>query len=566
MGAVLALLVALHAPGLGWGFFADDWGQRLALENPEAFETIRPWNLYDFGVAPGPGDPLFEEGVFPWWTDPGWKARFFRPVSSAVLRFDAFLFGRYAPAHHLMGLLWHGTFLFLAWRLFRAAGVGEGVALLALAWIGCEDGAAITVGWIANRNAVVEGVFTAAALLFALRARRGGRLGPGLAALLCAAPAAGSKESGIAAALGCALLFLWPLPREAYGERRRGLGLASLGVAVAHVGFLLLAGYGARCRFYPMPWTDPGAWLTNLAGLLAAGPISSVGPFPVDGLLLVPGGYWPLVLGCALLVLAVSRAWFRAMRSFPLGPPLAGFALAAVLPQAGAPPSDRLFYVAALGLGPVTATLAARLRGGSGRWGRRGAWVLGLSALPLSALMLVWRGNLMGAVSRDLSRAFEEAELDPRPPARRDVFFLQCPSVLAGLSPLAGWRFLRDEPNTRFHPLQFGRRGLVWTRSDARTFELESLDEPFLSSLFEGVFLTRSLPPVGARLRSFPFEVEVLEESPPRRIRVTCDEPLEAERFVFLAWSEGRWRRVAPPAIGGALELATCAPLAPGVP
>jgi len=175
VGLVLAFFVALHAPSLGWGFFADDWGQRLVLEQPAEHPTMRPWNLYDFGDAATTHDAYFEDAVFPWWTDANWKARFFRPVSSCVLWLDHALFGRSAPAHHAMGLAWHALFLLLAWRLFRALGLTPGLALLALALLALEDGAVMTVGWIANRNSVVEGVFTAGALLCALRARRSGR-------------------------------------------------------------------------------------------------------------------------------------------------------------------------------------------------------------------------------------------------------------------------------------------------------------------------------------------------------------------------------------------------------
>jgi hypothetical protein len=42
------------------------------------------------------------------------------------------------------------------------------------------------------------------------------------------------------------------------------------------------------------------------------------------------------------------------------------------------------------------------------------------------------------------------------------------------------WGFESDDEDLEFHLLQVGRRGLRWSRTEERTFEIESLDEPFL--------------------------------------------------------------------------------------
>lgn len=561
VGLVLALCVALHAPSLGWGFFADDWGQRLVLEQPEQHPTLRPWNLYDFGEVATTKDAYFEDAVFPWWTDASWKARFFRPVSSCVLWFDHALFGRFAPAHHAMGLAWHALFLLLAWRLFRALGLTSGLALLALAVLALEDGAGMTVGWIANRNSVVEGVFTAGALLCALRARQSGRMTSAFAALALALLAAGSKESGLAALLGCAL-FLGSGSRRAL----RLVGAASVLLALAYLAFLALAGYGVRCEFYPTPWGQPALWAQHVVGILCAGPLGTLGPFPVDALLLVPGGFWPLVVLCALGLALLARPWMRALRGLELGWILGLFALFSLLPQASAPPSDRLLYVPALGLAPISALMLVQLLCTASRWGRAAGWALVVSALPLSGLMLLARGSFMIGVSGDLNRVFLEAELERAPVTRRDVILLQSPSVLATLSPLAAWRYQTGERNTRFHALQLGRRGLRCTRIDERTLEIESLDQPFLELLFERVFLAGSPLPKGARYRTSAFECELLDDAPVARLRLRFEESLDAPRWEFLAWSDGRWRRTQVPRVGSPFVVAAGEPLRPLLP
>jgi hypothetical protein len=558
---VIALLVALHAASLGWGFFADDFGQRLVLEHPEQGGTMKRWNLYDFGDAASVRAEFPDDAIFPWWIDPAWKARFFRPVSSLVLWLDHEVFGRFAPGHHAAGLAWHALYLVLAWRLFRALGLGPGVALLALAVLGAEDGSVTTVGWVANRNSVVEGVFAAGALLLAVHGRAHGRRASLLGALACGVLAAGSKESGVAALLGCALVLGTARLR---GARVAG-ALAAL-LAAAHLAFLLLAGYGARSEFYPTPWGMPASWAQHLAGMLSAGALGTLSPFPVDALLLVPGGYWPMVTLCALGVALLARPWWRALRTLELGPHLAAFALLSVLAQASAPPSDRLLYVPALGLAPATAVLLARWI----RAGRRGArvlgWTLAALAVPLSALVLVARGRFMGGVAEDLRDVFLEAELQRDPPARRDVLVLQSPSVLASLSPLATWRWLTGDWHTRFHVLQFARRPLAWTRIDAHTFELESLGQPFLELLFERVFLAGTPRAPGPLPPGPALVAELLDVDPVRRVRFHLDEPLEAERWEFLVWRDGRWRAVAPPALGVRAVIDASEPLRPHMP
>jgi hypothetical protein len=286
----------------------------------------------------------------------------------------------------------------------------------------------------------------------------------------------------------------------------------------------------------------------------------------VDALVMTPGAFPVLVASGAVVLVLVARGWSRALRSLELGPHLALFAALALLPQASAPPSDRLLYVPALGLAPITALwLVAALGRERARRVRVGAWLVLLSALPLSGLVLVARGLFMGGVARDLNRVFLEAELEPAPAERRDVLLLSTPSVLVALGPLAGWRFHHDEPNTRFHALQFGRRGLRWTRLDERTFELESLDEPFLASLFEGVFRAGTPLARGQRFRTSAFELELLDGAP-RGLRLSTEQALEDPRYAFLAWIDGRWKRLEPPAIGAELRLETGQPLRPMLP
>jgi len=553
---VVVLGVLLHVQVLGFGFLADDWGQQLVLEQPIPGARLQPWNLYDFGTREDVARALGED-VLPWWTDPDWKARFFRPLTSLVLWLESALLGRNAPARHALGLLWHALYLALAWRLYRALGLGRGLALLALAVLAAEDGAGMSVGWFANRNSLLEGVAVAATGLCVLRARRTGRARDFGLALLFAACAFGAKESGLAAWFGCAAAW-WGLEPG----RGRRWALAALGCAGLALGYLFLAGYGTVSAFYPTPWGDPLRYGRHLVGLLSTTPAALLGPYPIDALEMVPGAF-PLLVGVgAGFLFLVRRPLGRALRELPAAPVLGLFALVSLGTQACALPSDRLLFVPALALAPCAAALLGELRRSGGR-ARHAGTALFVCAVPLSAVATLGREAMIAQLSRGLARVFEEAELERAPDGERDVLVLSSPTVLAMLSPRAGWSFTTGDTRTRFHPVQFTRRGLRLTRVDDHTLELESLDGPFLSTPFEGVFLGASGAPGPERRGHGAFTFERLA---PGRLRVRTRVPFEAPELRVLAWNGERWVVQALPASGETSELPAPAPLSPFVP
>lgn len=562
---VIVLGVAWHLPALRLGFLADDWGQQLTLEQPIAGSTMQPWSLYDFGSRATLVETFGDDSVLPWWTDPEWKARFFRPLTSVVLWGESELFGRDGPARHALGLLGQAAFLALAWRFFLALGLGRGLALLALAVLACEDGSQMSVGWLANRNSLLEGLACAGALWVALLAReRGGGARFGLA-LGLGALAFGAKESGLAAWFAC--VFLWvraPVPAA-----RRAAFLAGACVVLALV-FLLASGHGTRSLFYPLPWSDPLRYGRHLVGLVSGTPLALLGPWPLDALALLPAAFVLLTAAAWLFLFGVRRPLCASARRVPRAGALLGFALVSLGLQACALPSDRLLFVPALVLAPFVASFLHELLHGAAAAARH--WrVLGrallVTSLPLSALLIVLRGVLMADLSARLAPVFVESELEPARGARRDVLLLSGPTVLAMISPQAGWRFATGEMETRFHPLQMTRRALAVTRIDARTLEVESLDEPFLSTPFEGVFLgPGGEPGAGEKRANAAFEFEVLDGPPVRRLRVRGREDLDAPRYRYLSWRDGRWRATELPAIGERLELAADAGLSRFVP
>ena len=151
----------------------------------------------------------------------------------------------------------------------------------------------------------------------------------------------------------------------------------------------------------------------------------------------------------------------------------------------------------------------------------------------------------------------------------RDAFVLQTEYGFDAFA-LSGTRvFETRDDSIAFHPLQLGRRGLLWERVSDDTFEIETLDEPFLTLLFETVYLTDgAVPEVGTRWERSLFDVEVVarDEEGVRRMRVRCSQSLDDPSVLFLVPEEGILRRVAPPEPGETVELSAPIPANPLIP
>lgn len=570
--------LCLHAPSLTWGFYADDFGQQLVLDEAFRHESLRPWNLYDFGTPPAKGTQAYETGSLPWWTSGDWRIAFLRPVASLSLMLDHAVFGRVAAAYHATNLLLFAVALVLAFGLYQAAGIERRASLAAL-WILATNGVALLpVGWLANRNALLEAVFTLLALLLLARERDAPRpLALALALAACAL-ACLSKESGIAAPLACALFLGLRGMRDPRGKprgvRRTELCFVLLGAiyVIAYVG----SGHGSRALFYPAPWADPVAWVENLAILVAPGLLGILLPIPVDVLTLHRAELFarPLLafalfaLSAGLLFVLTRWIW-RTARRAPLAGFFAAFAALALAPQAGSPPSERLYFVPLFGIAPLLGTflvdaLAKEARGG-GRALRWTGWAIAVLLFLVQGPWLLARGITFRSMIADSNAVLREAEIGPGTGTRREVVILQAPSAIPALAPMAQYRFDGGDPRTRVWVLQMGRRGLAWRRVAERRHVFESRDEPFLGLLFERVFLTGSPFPRVWSTAAF----RIADVTPPQRSGLQVIE-LELERAagetVFVVWRDGKLRRIAPPAVGEEIEIERAEPLSRWMP
>lgn len=563
---LVVALLALRLPSLGAGFAFDDHVHQLVLAG-EPHATLRPWSLYDFGMPPGPGEPEYELGAFPWWTSPDLSVRFFRPLTSLSLALDHALFGRIALGYHATSLALFAALLAAAHALYRALGLSRIAAALALVIFAVEDGGSTPVAWIANRNSLLEALCMALALLALARRRALGDARAIALALLGGACATASKESGVAT-FGLIALALW---FEARGARiapaRALIGVAlSIAAVVLYLGWLVTNGYGARSAFYPMPWSAPRAWAEHVGFTFACAPAALTTPFSTDVAFVQPQAARALLV--LALVLGLPCVWLLVRFNARLSVPRfwLGWIALCLLPQAAAPPSDRLYFTATLGAAPL---LAQGLLAGwaERRWLARGArtlvYALLISTTLVSGAFLLVRQHVLGAIGREARERVLGAEVGAPELGARDALVLQSASTMAALAPVAVWSFEHREDPVGYFPLQMARRGLRWTRTGEMSCELACLDGAFADGPLEAVYLSRARSMrAGQSWRTASFEVRALEvvDGYATRIELVFPRSLDDARLAFLAERDGRWRRLTPPALGESIELPALAP------
>lgn len=567
--ALLALVILagllVHASCLSWGFYADDYAHQLVLHGAE-HPSLKPWNLYDFGAFPQPGSADWERGSFPWWTAPDWKVRFLRPLASCSLWLDHALFGDRALGYHATGLVLFALLLWASHGLYRAWGLAPGAALLATLFVAVEDGGTIPVGWIANRNSLVEALFVVLAVLVVARAKRASAATVMLAFAL-ALGAALSKESGVVA-FPLVALSLFARTDETPARLKLAAAGASVACALGYVALLVGAEYGAHSAFYPTPWGEPAAFVRGLVLLLGTAPPAMASPFPPDVFWIAPELAQAAVWGSLVLIPVYFTGAASVALRLPRATPFLLWTLATLAPQGGAPLSDRLLLVPMIGFAPLLALAVTRGRAAGG-WRRVGAWVLFALAGPLSALSCFGRGVQFTEISARLRAVVLEAEVGAPELGQRDVFVLNSPSAVATLMPLPTWVRETGDEGVRFWLLQLGKRELTWTRTGASTFELRSEGAAFLTGPVEAVFLGE--PPRSLAGRSWEtslFRVEALEAEPQglRSVRFTLSSDLDRPGVRFLAWDGERLARVATPAVGESVRVPAAEPLQPFFP
>jgi len=575
---VIAIAIGLAAPALTADFTADDHLHRVISRAETGISGLRPRPLDLFVFANGDAVDsarLRDAGMFPWWTDPGLRLSFWRPLSSATHALDHALWPDSATAQLAHNLLWHALGLVLVWWFFRRFVAARWIAVLALALYGLDDARGPVVGWIANRNALVALVLALPVLLAHDRWRRDGWaagrwLGP---VAFIFALGAGESAIAILAYLGAHALWL-DGPRRlevpdgprrleapdggAWRDRLVALAPYAVIVIVWRIAYAKL-GYGtAGSGIYLDPGADPLAF---------AGAASTRIPFLLLGQLGLPwsdlASFYPLIGGLAVMlaialatIAIVGLASARLLARDPVSRFFATGMLLAAVPVASTFPADRLLtFVGLGGAGLVAQLLAAALADrdqlGDGRARRTAAVVVALAMvfvhLVLSPPLLVLRSRSMVAVARVIERA--DAGI-PRDPAKTVIVVAAPSDALAAYTPIM--RESRHEPRpARMYWLATATTEVTVERVDARTLRVTPTGG-FLRYEVDRMMRARPFA-VGDRISLVGLAIEIesiTDAGRPRTALARFALPLEDPSLVWLRWLGHTYVPWQPPAIG----------------
>ncbi len=348
--AVLAVLLAL--PSLGAGWIMDDYYHRaVLLERPRFRDLLGPPSeMFRFFR----GDPdrtgrIMDIGLFPWWTDPSLKAEMLQTLTVLTHRLDYALWPDSPMLMHAHSLFWLGAAVAVTAAFYRRMLGSTWVAGVAALLFAADDARGATVGFLANRNALVAATFGVSALIAHDRARRDGSRPAGLLAPLLLLAALFSKEEGIGT---CAYLAAYALFVDPVGRWRGCLALWPYAVMVVAWGTLRAYwGYGVRdVGLYIDPLTDTGRFLTAMVGRLPILLFGQWGPIPADlAVVLRPPpsvALWWFAVAILVVLLCAMAPLLRRDRLARFW--AAGMLLAAI-PVSATVPMDRLLTFVGIG-------------------------------------------------------------------------------------------------------------------------------------------------------------------------------------------------------------------------
>ena len=297
--------VLLYAPGLEYDFVFDDFA--LVKNNPAVQSLAQAAQATVQGVA-------------------------YRPLRTLSYALDHALGGMDPFVFHLSNLVWFALLLVAAWRVLRAAGLGDGAALAALGLFAVHPVHVDAVTYISGRRDLLSALFVLVAFWAYLQFRRTRRAWWWAAVLAGFLLAFMAKELGIVVP---ALIFLYEWIEETAAAeggpwRRMGAGVRRT-LRRGWWYWLPIAALGAGLAFYKVFLTAPsaklgwwgGSFATNLLTVakvlvydlwLMVLPVTLRADYSYDGFPIAYTWADPLGLAAAVFVAALLAAlvWLAA--------------------------------------------------------------------------------------------------------------------------------------------------------------------------------------------------------------------------------------------------------------
>ncbi len=528
--------LALGLTTLGSGLRLDDYLHGGQIRATLGGTSIAPWWDIFFLADFDPGKRF--SGSMPWWTVDGLHVRFFRPVAALSHLLDHAAWPRTPWAMHAHSLAFHLIFVGLVTAAYRRYFCPKKAGVAALIFA-ISTNHASTVTWIANRNALLAGIFAVGTLLLYQDWCAGRRRG--VLAVPCFVAALLSAEASLCI---FGLLLALPLPQQNSGHgppnRRRQVVSGAALILITVVWRLLYSHYGfgaVGSGAYVDPMRSPTLFLEllpeRIASLLAMGLV----PFRLltrsDVSLLARGSLAVMFLVSAVAVLRVARA--REHRFWALG------GLLALLPLVASTPVERLLTIAFIGFCPAIASVILDgLR--RGIWNRISGGATAITHLLVSPALFV-----------AYALSFQ-----PDPPLglelqgtkSRNVVLISAPSV-QDVTHLLESRFVNRLPRPAFIWYLWISESPRVRRDGCCALEIEDPSghgrEPF-SEFFRD---QESPLERGQTIKTLGFDVGVLEVDGTgyvTKARFDFRMPLEHPNLVFAHWTGEDFENVGVPA------------------
>jgi hypothetical protein len=366
-----------------------------------------------------------------------------------------------------------------------------------------------------------------------------------------------SLAAGEAGLAMLAYLIAYELLAAPGGRRDRVRALApSLAVVVVYLIGFRLGGFGASPGGgYVDPLHAPGTFLRELperwlvlTGALVAGGNADLWllrpelrvVLAVSGAVLTAGFVW---LVCELSA-GAPESDRRAVRWLGAG------AIFSALPFAGTPIGSRCLVLPMLGAAAAIGFVlehawTAPPRRTALRWACVALAIVHLVVAPIGRLAAPYVFREM--LAERVATAMRDAEIDADGLAERDVVVLRAPDFIVGLHGFTYRALYRL-------PMAHTWRTLSWARAVHRL--IRTADDAIEIELVDGELEAPALVAGQViELDGLRARVVAIGKTGPTRMAFRFDRPLDDPRLVFLAWREGRLRRVVLPAVGQQMVL-----------
>ncbi len=583
LAVALAIGVGLwmRLPALQAGFHTDDAVQVAMLRDEFGAERSM-FDLFRFADGTRDGLKLMETGYNPWWSQPNLRIAMFRPLASALIAVDYYLFGTDAVLAHAHSFVWWIAMV-VAGALVLRRTLPLPSAALGIVLFCIHSSHSVPVAWLANRSTLVATTFGLLGLWFHLRWRQSGTRAARLLTLGAFCLALLGGEYGLPV---LAYVFALELVDDNRTWRQRARALWPALVPLVSVAVLRpLLGFGIRgSGYYVSPVESPRAYVQ---GALERIPVL-VGDlvFQINSLMWLHGTPWfdfetsqrylqiagIAAMGALLLCVYIAGRMrggeVQQLRWLGLG------ALLAVIPGSTALPENRVLVASSFG---ATAVYASVLFGCMAT-GYRAVRARHFEVLPLvlvliapivyahgrvAALRAVHQlEGFMGAAA--VQRHWALTAQIPDEGARERRVVIVTGADFTTIANLPWVRSLHGRPLVKSY---WRLSGAVQVheihRTGPKTIELSVLSNELENSMAGSLYRSARLGfHAGDTFRMPGLHIEVLgvDGLTPWLTRITFEHALEDPRYLFLHSLEEGIRPFKMPPLGQKLRLPAPSP------